>query len=372
PPSKVSNRHLTHFVYSTVDMLRISSSSHKMLKIVSRARKTDKRKLKFNKLILATGGRPFKPNIPGINKKGVFQIRSIEDALKIREFAKSGGKAIVIGAGFIGLMMGEALFNRGMKVTVVEKLPQVLPALFEPELSKVIQNNLEKKGIEFMLNATADEIYGGKKVSKVKVLESKLESSLVICATGVIPNLYLAEQIGLKLGRKAILVNGYCRTSIPDVYAAGDCTETLEYISKKISYIPVGSIAAMEGKISGANAAGKLIKHKGMIRSQNERIFNLDLVSMGLTFNEAKSLGIKPSTLDITGKIFTDRKEGFEKAMSILNSNNSIVGLQIITRSYAHRYSIDFLKAIENRINIEELLDKRYPFKTLLEIKHGS
>ncbi|MEM3754326.1 MAG: FAD/NAD(P)-binding oxidoreductase [Candidatus Bathyarchaeia archaeon] len=332
--------------------------------------KTDKRKLKFNKLILATGGRPFKPNIPGINKKGVFQIRKIDNALAIKKFLKPGKKAIVIGAGFIGLMMSEALFKQGMKVTIVEKASQVLPALFEPELSKVIQNNLEIKGIEIILNATVDEIYGEKKVSKVKVLEKKFEASLVVCATGVIPNIDLAEQIGLRIGEKAILTDSYFCTSNPDIYAAGDCIEVLELVSKKIRYIPIGSIAAIEGKIAGTNAAGKLIKHEGFIRSQNEKIFNLELVSMGLTFNEAKLYGITPLKRDITDRIFEFGRKEFEKAVCTLNSKNSIIGLQIITQSYAHRYSMDLLKAIESKTNIEKFLSEKHSFKTLFEIKH--
>jgi NADPH-dependent 2,4-dienoyl-CoA reductase/sulfur reductase-like enzyme len=137
-----------------------------------------------------------------------------------------------------------------------------------------------------------------------------------------------------------------------------------------LRYIPVGSIAAMEGKIAGANAAGKSIKHEGLIRSQNERIFNLELVSMGLTLNEAKSCGIVPTTYDIANRIFESRRKEFEKAKCILDSNNSIIGLQIIAQSYVHRYSIDLLKAIENKVSIEKFLSERYPFKTLLEIKH--
>ena len=367
-PSDIEIYPMEYFEKKKIKVLK----NEKALKINIKEKflKTNKRKLKFNKLILATGGKPFKPNIAGIDKKGVFQIRKIDDALAIRKSIKPGEKAIVIGAGFIGLMMSEALFKQGMEVTIVEKSSQVLPALFEFELSKIIQRNLESKGIELILNATVDEIYGEKKVSKVKVLESKLEASLVVCATGVVPNIDLAKQAGLRIGEKAILTDGYCCTSNPEIYAAGDCTETLEYISKNLRYIPVGSIAAMEGKIAGANAAGKSIKHEGLIRSQNERIFNLELVSMGLTLNEAKSCGIVPTTYDIANRIFESRRKEFEKAKCILDSNNSIIGLQIIAQSYVHRYSIDLLKAIENKVSIEKFLSERYPFKTLLEIKH--
>lgn len=367
-PSGIRIYPMNYFEKKKIKVLR----NEKALKINIEEKflKTNKRKLKFDKLILATGGFPFKPTIPGIDKKGVFQIRSLKDALMIKRSIKPGKKAIIIGAGFIGLMMSEALLRKGMKVTLVEKLPQILPALFEPKLSKIIQSNLESKGIEVITNATVDEIYGVKKVSKVKVLESKLEASLVICATGVIPNIDLAEQAGLKIGKKAILTNKYCCTSNPDVYAAGDCTETLEYISKKPSYIPVGSIAAIEGKIAGVNAIKKSIKHEGLIRAQNEKILNFELVSIGLTFNEAKSYGIAPSMLDITDKLFKNGGKNFEKAICILNSNSSIIGLQLITQSYAHRYSIDFLKAIENKLNIDRFLSERYPFKTLFEIKH--
>lgn len=256
--------------------------------------------LKYRKLVLATGSTPALPRVPGLDLKGVFSIKWIEDALGLSAVARPGMRACIVGAGFIGLEATQALFRRGLKVTLLEMRPLVLPELLEPELSARVNEQLERFGVKVMTDSPLESIRGRSRVEYVSVNGRRLRTDLVAFATGVKPNVELAVMGKVKLGRtRAIATDQRMRTNKESIYAAGDCAETLDLVTRKVVYRPLGTVAARSGVIAGSNAAGKRREYTGYLRRQYDRIFGIEIVSMGLSTHQAKNLGVKAEAVPV-------------------------------------------------------------------------
>jgi len=254
----------------------------------------------YRNLVLAPGSIPAVPSVPGLPLNGVFSIKWIEDALRLSSFARPGMKACVVGAGFIGLEVAQALFQRGLKVTLIEMRPRILPELLEPELSTRVKEQLERFRLEVLTGSLLDSIHGRSGLKYVSLNDRRLRTDLVVFATGVKPNVELAVGGRLKLGTTgAIATDNGLKTSIESVYAAGDCAETLELVTRKVLYRPLGTVAARSGEIAGSNAAGKHREYVGYLRRQYDRIFGIEIVSMGLSTQQARGLGIKAEAVPI-------------------------------------------------------------------------
>jgi len=256
--------------------------------------------LKYRKLVLATGSTPALPRVLGLNLRGVFSTKWIDDALRLSSFARPGMKACVVGAGFIGLEMTQALLRRGLKVTLLEMQSRVLPELLEPDLSAEVQEQLKRFGVKVLTSTLLKGMYGKSRVEHVSVDGKRLKTDLVAFATGVKPNIELAVKGKVKLGRTgAIATDRRMRTNKESIYAAGDCAETLDLVTRKVVYRPLGTAAARSGVIAGSNAAGKRREYAGYLRRQYDRIFGLEIVSMGLSTHQAKNLGVKAEAVPV-------------------------------------------------------------------------
>ena len=256
--------------------------------------------LKYRKLVLTTGSTPALPRVRGLDLKGVFSAKWIDDALRLSNVATPGMRACVVGAGFIGLEVTQALFRRGLKVTLLEMRPRVLPELLEADLSTRVKEQLERFGVKVMTDSSLESIRGRSRVEYASVNGKRLRTDLVAFATGVKPNIELAVMGRVKLGRTgAIATDRRMRTSKESIYAAGDCAETLDLVSRKVVYRPLGTVAARSGVIAGSNAAGKRREYVGYLRRQYDRIFGIEIVSMGLSTHQAKSLKIKAEAVPL-------------------------------------------------------------------------
>jgi NADPH-dependent 2,4-dienoyl-CoA reductase/sulfur reductase-like enzyme len=256
--------------------------------------------LKYRKLVLTTGSTPALPRVRGLDLKGVFSAKWIDDALRLSNVATPGMRACVVGAGFIGLEVTQALFRRGLKVTLLEMRPRVLPELLEADLSTRVKEQLERFGVKVMTDSSLESIRGRSRVEYASVNGKRLRTDLVAFATGVKPNIELAVMGRVKLGRTgAIATDRRMRTSKESIYAAGDCAETLDLVSRKVVYRPLGTVAARSGAIAGSNAAGKRREYVGYLRRQYDRIFGIEIVSMGLSTHQAKSLKIKAEAVPL-------------------------------------------------------------------------
>lgn len=217
------------------------------------------RSLPYDNLVLATGADPVWPGIPGQELEGVFPLRSLSDGLRLKDYLDGSGcqKAVIVGGGFIAMEMAEAFRNLGMDVKIMDILP-IPVARWAGELSQRILEEIVKNGVEFLAETRPLSIESGS-VCRLKVKTSKgdLDADIVLIAIGIRRNTALAESIGVKKGETgAIQVNFSQRTSVEHVYAAGDCCEVFNRVSRRWTYAPLGDIANKQGRIAGQNIGG--------------------------------------------------------------------------------------------------------------------
>ncbi|MDN6640895.1 MAG: FAD-dependent oxidoreductase [Tetragenococcus sp.] len=269
----------------------------------------------YDKLILSPGAVPMMPAIPGIEaSENVYTLRNITDLDKIMtQLSKSPKNATVIGAGFIGLEMAENLSNRGLNVTIVEKAPQVLPALDE-EMAAFVQNELASQNIEVITsNAVAEFKDQGTKL----LLEDGQErtSGITILSIGIQPESKLAQEADLKTGLKdGIVVNDKYQTSDPDIYAIGDAITVKQQITGKETLISLASPANRQGRQVADVIAGLPRKNQGSLSTAILRVFNLSAASTGLNERLAKQEGLPTEVVHVSGQ---DRASYFPGATGI-------------------------------------------------------
>ncbi|GAB6877545.1 FAD-dependent oxidoreductase [Thermaerobacter litoralis] len=263
------------------------------------------RQVEFDTLILATGARPVEPPIPGLDLKGVHFLRLIEDGIAVREHARAlvaqgRRKAVVVGGGYIGLEMAEALVSVGMEVAIVERLPQVMPNL-DPEMAELVHDELRRHGVALYLGEGARAVLGdGGRVRALDTDARTLPADLVLVAVGVRPNSELAKAAGIELGAgRAIKVDEFMRTSHPAVYAAGDCADTVHRVSGRRAYIPLGTTANKQGRVAGENAAGGHARFPGVLGTAIVKVFDLGVARTGLTAREAVLAGLEAAATTI-------------------------------------------------------------------------
>ena len=248
----------------------------------------------FGSLIICTGANPFLPPIQNLEIKGkivegTHVVRTIEDAETIYSDIKNGGRATIIGAGLIGLEMAESLHRKGMKVTVIEALSSILANTLDEDMSKIVHEELTKH-VQLFTNHFAIKI-GHKNgiIYKVTIKnndtgkEQDIETDLLIIATGCKPEITLAKEIGCKIGvTGGIEVNEKSETSVKKIYAVGDCTEYLDFITKKPVPIGLGSIAVRQGIAAGINAGGGDYKlPDGLLQTRTSEFFGLEIAAAG-------------------------------------------------------------------------------------------
>ncbi|KON31917.1 hypothetical protein AC477_03640 [miscellaneous Crenarchaeota group-1 archaeon SG8-32-1] len=243
----------------------------------------DNSKIHFDKLLLANGASSFIPPIKGSEKKGTFTLRSIKDALIIKEYTRKTKKSIVIGGGLLGLEFASSLRKLGQQVTVVEIFSRLLPRQLDQDGSKLLNDRISSQGINIFLGAKTAEIIGGHNVSGV-LLDSGQEISgdLVLISAGVRPNIELASKSGIKVNR-GVLVDQHLQTSADDVYAAGDVAE---FEGKLYGIIPA---AFDQANIAAVNMLEKEQKiYNSTIPTSTLKVVGIDLTSMGIVNPEGK------------------------------------------------------------------------------------
>lgn len=248
----------------------------------------------YDLLVVATGGAAIEPPIPGTGLEGVFSLRTVEDGIRVKEFVaeKSPRRAVIIGGGYIGVEVAEAFVERGLATTMLERLDQVLDN-FDPDMAKLMQEELESNGVVVSVDDTAQGIEGDSAGRARAVVSSRgrYEADLVMIAAGVRPQSGLAEEAGIELGVKgAIAVDEGMRTNVPGVFAAGDCAETYHLLLGGPSYIPLGSTANKQGRVAGTNAAGGSATFSGVVGTAITKAFGLGIAITGLTESKAREL----------------------------------------------------------------------------------
>lgn len=248
----------------------------------------------YDRLILATGSSALKPPLPGIDLANVFSLRTIEDGERILSALPGARRAVVVGAGPIGVETASALRQRGLDVTVVEMLPGVLPGMLDPDMAEIVAERLVKSGIRVICSKAVKELRGEGKVSSVVLEGEEIPADLVIMAIGVKPDVELAVRAGLSLGpTKAIAVDDHLRTSHPDIFAIGDCAEARCLITKRPVRSQLATTAIRMGRVAGINAAGGDETFEGVLNAVVTMAEGLEVASVGLTATVAKEAGIE-------------------------------------------------------------------------------
>jgi len=315
--------------------------------------------LEYDSLILTTGSYPFVPPIKGREKQGVYVLKTIEDGKKIDQAIENSKSAVVVGAGLIGLETAVAFVERGLKTTVVELLPQVLPAMLDADMAKIIQNMLEEKGMRIITGHAVDEILGEEKVTGVSVAGEQIPCDIVVVATGVRANTELAKNAGITIGEtRGIKTNMRMETSVKDVYAAGDCAESVHLVTGRPTLSQLGTTAVRQAKVAGTNAAGGYAIFPGVLGSAVTKFFDTEIGVTGLTEFFAKRVGLETVTGTITSKTRPEYYPGglpIKIKLVVEKETERIVGVQMIGGEQVTQRVNALSFAIQKQMTVRDL-----------------
>ena len=328
----------------------------------------------YDKLVISTGATSKTLSIPGADLENVFTLRNVSSADQIKEYLTSGQpkKATVIGSGFIGLEVADALFSRGLEVTVVEAMNHLLPP-FDDDMAIYLEKYLLQKGISLVLGETAKEFLGTKKVEKVLLNSGReIATDLVVVAIGVQPNTELARKAGIQLGETgAIKVNKKMETNIPDIYAVGDCAESYSLLTGEPLYRPMGTTANKMGRIAGDNLTGGSLEFRGILGTGIFKIGEYTAAVTGLSEQEALKNGYQVETIhNVKPNQQTYYPGGSEMVIKAVADRKSkkLLGTQIFGKHGVDKRIDVFATAISFGATVEDLfhLDLAYspPYAT--------
>lgn len=344
-------------VYTNTMVLAIDRISHQVKTINTQS--GEKNIFEYSKLILAQGGRPIKPTIPGADYEHVFTLWTLEDMDKISNYLleKKPKNAVVVGGGFIGLEMVEALVKRGLKVNVVEMMPHVM-AVMEPETAGFIENEMLSYGVGIHTNAGVTEIMR----RSVKLNNGKLlDADMVLLSIGVHPTLQLVRDAGLKIGEAGgLLVNEKLQTSDPDIFAAGDMVEIEHRVNGKKVRIPLAGPANRQGRIAAENALGGNHIYKGAIGTSVVRVFDAVAGITGLSLKQARAAGLDSDAVVVHKEHHTSYYPGAETVTTMLiydRNTGIILGGQTAGYKGADKRLDVIATATASRLTISDLAD---------------
>ncbi len=359
-------------IFTEHEVKKINASEKKV--IVEDLRSGKVIEFPYDKLIIATGASPIVPPLENVNLGNIFTLRSVSDAFAIRELLDSGTakKAVVVGGGFIGLEAAENLKHRGMDVTIVELVPHILPP-FDEEIALYAQNHMVSKGVRILTGQKVTGFEGADgRVTIVKTSAGDIEADLVILSIGVRPNTGIAAEAGVEMGvTRAIKVNNYMETNIKDIYAAGDCAENINLITKKPAWYPMGSTANKTGRIAGHNAVLEnqedALKEslEGVLGTTIVRLFEVNAAKTGLSERDAIKEGYEIETILVPANDRAHYFPGYKQIMTKLiveKNTHMVLGAQIVGEGVADKPIDIIATAITLGARVEDLakLDLAY------------
>lgn len=325
-------------------------------------------KKQYTSVILATGANPAHPPIKNMYehnskkiRKNIFTVRTIPDAKQISTAAQSGKTATVVGAGLIGLEMADTLHKKGLNVTIVEALPTILTNILDEDMTKPILKIL-KDPVTVHLNTFATEVKTNddENISSVLIKEKnndeqkEIPTDLLVIAAGIKPETTLAEKAGIKIGEtNAIQVNNQAKTTQEDIYAVGDCTEYLEFVTGTPVPIGLGSIAVRQGIAAGTNAAGGTYElPKGVLQTATSEFFNIEIGSVGPSLQTRKDKTITAKHKGLSKpEYFPGGKPIMMKTIVDLDTGK-VIGAQAVGENAAQRVNT-YATAILSELHID-------------------
>jgi NADPH-dependent 2,4-dienoyl-CoA reductase/sulfur reductase-like enzyme len=317
----------------------------------------------FDHLMIATGAVPILPAVPGSDARGVYGLHSLQSGITVRNVVdtEKPKKAVVIGGGYIGLEMAEALIMRDLDVSLVEQASQVMNTL-DPDMGALVSDALMQVGVELF----REETYKGIEVSDGRVRavvtnHRTIPADIVILGLGVRPNTELAGRAGISLGvREAIKVNDRMQTASPGVWAAGDCTESFHLVSRRPVHIALGTIANKQGRVAGINLGGGYATFPGVVGTAVSKICTVEVARTGLQEREIMSLGLEY----VVGRIeSTTRASYYPHAGAITvkalaeKGSGKLLGAQIVGVEGAAKRIDIFATALHAGFTVEDMIN---------------
>jgi NADH oxidase (H2O2-forming) len=319
----------------------------------------------YDTLVVATGSYPFIPPIPGVEAEGVCVLKTIEDAQRIAECIADVKEAVIVGAGAIGLEVGSALISRGIKISVVELLPHVLPLILDPDMAQLVNNHLIDMGARVICGAAVTEVLTDDdgKVRGVKVGDEELPCQMVLMSTGVRPQTELAKKAGIDIGPSGGIVTDSSlhvkagRRYLPNVYASGDCVEVIKDFTYQRTISPLGTSAWRLARVVADNIMGRN-SHQAPFTSPNVCVVgDLQIGSVGLTAHAASSSGFQTQSRVNTGPSAARYYPKLHMITSkiLIDHSRRIVGGQIISDGSGVKCRIDTLSvAMAAKMKVDE------------------
>ncbi len=279
-------------------------------------RLADGTRLSYDILVLGTGTTPLMPGIPGEDREGVFTLKKFTDALRIKAWLREVPcrKAIIIGAGFIGMEMSEAIRNLGIETQIFHR--GTLPVnRWDPEFSQIVLDELRRHQVDYVTDAETKSVEAGKDHRlRLVTNHGEAEADMILMAVGIRPEVTLAKQMGLPLGKTgAIRVNFSQMTPGEGVYAVGDCCESFHRVSRRWVNIPLGDIANKQGRVAGRNIGGGAMIFPGIVGAQSFKVFDLEVAATGLDEREAAESGFHPVSVLSWGNAIAESMPGNTK-----------------------------------------------------------
>ncbi len=317
----------------------------------------------FDHLLIATGAVPFCPRVPGSDARGIYGLHSLQSGIRVRTAVdeEKPKKAVVIGGGYIGLEMAEALIMRGLDVSLVEQAPQVMNTL-DPDMGALVSDALVEVGVNLYREETfqAVEVRRGR-VRAVVTDRRTIPADIVILGLGVRPHTELAERAGIALGvRKAIRVNDRMQTEAQGIWAAGDCAESFHLVSRRPVHIALGTIASKQGRVAGINLGGGYATFPGVMGTAVSKICKMEVARTGLQEREIRALGLD----FVVGRIESSTRARYYpnsgkitvKALAEKGSGR-LLGAQIVGVEGAAKRIDIFATALHAGFTVEEMIN---------------
>jgi len=312
--------------------------------------------LAFDSLVLASGAEAVVPDLPGVEDPRVVTVRRLDDAIALRSRLDGVRRAVVVGAGYVGLEMAEALCERGIEVTVVDRLPRVLTTV--DESIAAIAEEETRRHCEVRLGAGLVALRPSASGVMVVLEDGELEADLVVLALGVRPDTSLVPELA-SLPNGALVVDDHMRTSHEAVWAAGDCVALHHRVLQAPAYVPLGPAANKAGRVAGVGAAGGDATFPGIVGTAVVKIFDLTVAHTGLTLTEAQGAGLAAEATEITAKSRAKYYPGAEplRVRLVHTPEGRLLGAQLAGREGAAQRVDVVAAALHAGMGVDDLAD---------------
>jgi len=332
----------------------------------------------YDRLVIATGARPVRPPLPGLDLEGVFVLRSLEDGRALQRFLikqmepreHRPQRALVLGGGYVGIEMAETFRRLGLEVKMVIRSGKMMRTTLDDDVREVVEEELARQGVEVVMGKPVT-FEGSRRVEAVVVevknrnrnRNERYPCDVALWGIGVRPGVTLARAAGVALGATgAIATNSRMHTNLPGVYAAGDCAEAFHLVTGEPAYIPLGSTANKQGRVAGTNAADGEVTFGGVVGTMVVRLFDLAVARTGLTAAQARALGHTiretmirakdishyfPGVADIHVKLVADEKTGRLLGGQIAGRRGVAKRIDVLATALHHRLTVADLQRLD-------------------------